>query len=119
MQESLSGDAGAAAAVSVAARHFATALRCVRPSVSRADRVLYERLRDKLVASRSHIAPDAPPGPAAAAPSAAAAGAAAGTPAASGMEGVAEGAVGGADGEDPVPMAVDGEGGEGAGPMEM
>lgn len=119
MQESLSGAAGTAAAVAVAARHFATALRCVRPSVSRADRVLYERLRDKLVASRSHIAPDVPPGAVPVAPSTAAAGTAAGTPAASGMEGVAEGAEGGADGEDLAPMAVDGEVGEGAGPMEM
>lgn len=109
VQESLA--AGAGAAVAVAARHFGAALRCVRPSVSRADRVLYERLRDKLVASRSHIAAGEPPRPPPSAPPSAAAGGGTGTPAESGMEGVVTG-------DDPAAMAVDGDG-RGADPMEM
>lgn len=38
------------------ARHLEVALRVTRPSVSKGDRVLYERLRDRLLSIRSNIA---------------------------------------------------------------
>lgn len=39
----------------ISARHLEAALRVTRPSVSKADRSLYERLRDKLLSIRSNI----------------------------------------------------------------
>ena len=40
----------------IAARYLEAALRVTRLSVSKADRALYERLRDKLLSIRSNIA---------------------------------------------------------------
>eukprot|EP00892_Ulva_mutabilis_P001467 jgi/Ulvmu1/11320/UM074_0035.1 len=123
LKESLRQEqAGAAPAAAVAARHFQAALLRVRPSVSRADRTLYARLRDKLVASRSHIAPDTPPVAAAAADPVSAAGAGGDTAALaeSEMETAAggTGGVGTEDGGNEGGMIVDGVAG-GAEPMEL
>lgn len=48
--------AGPALKPQIAARHLQAALRVARPSVSKADRALYQRLRDKLLSIRSNIA---------------------------------------------------------------
>jgi hypothetical protein len=45
----------------IAARHLEAALRVTRPSVSKADRVLYERLRDKLMSIRCTVTAPVPP----------------------------------------------------------
>lgn len=119
MQESLREEPpGGSTAAVVAARHFAAALRGVRPSVSRADRALYERLRDKLVASRSHIVPDTAPQPAARSAGEGAEGV--DGPDESGMEVVTGGGAAGA-GDDSGAAAGDGlgAGGGGAEPMEL
>lgn len=50
-----SAETEAPAAPQITASHLQAALRATRPSVSRSDRAVYERLRDKLLCIRSHI----------------------------------------------------------------
>lgn len=54
-QESLESSNTSGASPTVCARHFATAAGRVAPSVSRADQRIYDALRTKLRASRSHL----------------------------------------------------------------